>query len=1499
MLNPAIVTMDIDVLMNPAPQSSGHLVQGRWEQSFEEGLDRIVRGWAFDPEDPARPVSITVLAADEIVGCALACEGRQDLMTAGKGDGWCGFVIRVDTRRIAGRPLVVRAGDQPLRGPISAATPAVRAPRWLGEVTRNELTQGRLVVEGWVADLAHPSGRPELRLQLPGREDDARDFACRPEPQSAISGKGQADRGFRFDLPVPEGVEPGEARLLLPDGTVLGGIAGSVLRTRVAADTGPRAGNVHSAGTLRGTAVLDRRLVRGWVEDTAAPGQPLAIRVLVDGEAFWEGTANRIEAVDGTGDAPAGRRRALGYRLLLPQPAPGRLAGVVEAVTADGRRLPGFPLHWRAADALIGEITGVALAGDNLRISGWCIDSHEPAEPVHLMARRPDGALVARFSADAPLDPAVRVQGENAPVGGFSVDLPVSTLRLASGQALDARALPVISPAGTLACLSLAPSAAAALAGLVPGLGQRFAARDAVVDGSVDSLEGGVLRGWMRNPDDPDQLCYADVYLDNAWYATVAANHARSDLIRRFGDHGAYGFHVEMSAAQRWQIPGDITVVPRSGHWLKPRGPLTVLADCKRNATISPAQPLCAFLQPMAPRSGRGRVSIVVLNRNGAALLTRLFESFQRHNTHADVEFIIVDHASSDRSGAVCAEWAARLNVRLIQRGGNFSFSQSNNLGAQHATGDVLILANNDVRLCQDIVPQIVAALEDETIGAVSPALLDDVPDAALETAGVPGPIQHLGVHMSIGAVNTAGVVPFETRASREWIGIESSAIEVPAVTGAFLAVRRGEFLDLGGLDEAYFYGHEDIDLSLRLRQRGKRIVALNHLRALHLRAYSRDVMSRDYAPVRRRNREVFDRRFAAWIRRIMAAERFSRPGFWTGRRLRVAFVVSDNDANTLAGDFFTAHELADALSAQFPVDCYFVPHNAPEIKDLRGIDVLVSMRDDFDPRRVREADPTMLRIAWIRNWSDRFAERPFTRDFDVVWASSRHAADQLAGLLKRPVELVPIATAPDRFASGRMDPALQSDYCFTGSFWGYHREISRNLEPAALPYRFAIFGTGWQEVPQMAAFAKGPLPYDRMADVYASTRIVIDDANHATKRMQSVNSRVFDAIAAGCLVLTNGRAGAQALFGDLLPTYESPQELESQLRRYLDDEPLRRRTVAALQQIVLAEHTYAHRARQVWDSFARASAAVRIAIKIGAPNRNVIAEWGDYHFADSLRHALEPLGYRVRIDTLDEWSNPQSNGDDVVLVLRGLSGYVPLPHQISLCWVISHPDKISIAELKSYDHVFVASQTEAQRLAGDLGERVSVLLQCTDPERFHPGADDPAFREDVLFVGNSRGEYRQVIRDALAAGLDPAIYGNGWRGLVPDGLVRGENIPNQRLAHEYRAAGVVLNDHWDTMRDHGMISNRVFDVLACGGRLISDPVEGMEALFGDFVRTYHDAGELAGIAQALREEGPDRQAERDAFARRIIAEHGFPARAAKLDETIRALLDARMAATG
>ena len=111
-----------------------------------------------------------------------------------------------------------------------------------------------------------------------------------------------------------------------------------------------------------------------------------------------------------------------------------------------------------------------------------------------------------------------------------------------------------------------------------------------------------------------------------------------------------------------------------------------------------------------------------------------------------------------------------------------------------------------------------------------------------------------------------------------------------------------------------------------------------------------------------------------------------------------------------------------------------------------------------------------------------------------------------------------------------------------------------------------------------------------------------------------------------------------------------------------------------------------------------------------------------------------------------------------------------------------------------------------------------------------------PAPASAVLFVGNSRRQLRPVVRDALTAGLPLAVYGDLWSGLVPDEMVHGRSIPNDQLAAAYRSAGVVLNDHHDAMRADGFVSNRLFDAVASGARVVTDPIldaAGLAELFG------------------------------------------------------------------
>ena len=281
-------------------------------------------------------------------------------------------------------------------------------------------------------------------------------------------------------------------------------------------------------------------------------------------------------------------------------------------------------------------------------------------------------------------------------------------------------------------------------------------------------------------------------------------------------------------------------------------------------------------------------------------------------------------------------------------------------------------------------------------------------------------------------------------------------------------------------------------------------------------------------------------------------------------------------------------------------------------------------------------------------------------------------------------------------------------------------------------------------------------------------------------------------------------------------------------------------------------------------------------AIKIAAPEEEKDA-WGDWHFAESLAAAIRRLGHEVHIDFRHHWTGRALSDEDVAISLRGLLPYEPRSGQLAVLWNISHPDQVPYEEYDLYSKVYVASESYAALLDHLVRPPVSALLQATDPERFHP-VETPAPGHDLLFVGNSRGVEREIVRWAIEADRPPAIYGGGWEGLVPPDLVKGANVDNRALGALYAGAGAVLNDHWPSMAAFGLLSNRLFDVVAAGGKAISDPVPSIGRLFGKAVAEVRGPAELRAAADRLKGEQGSRAA-----AEQVIAEHSFDVRGRRI----------------
>jgi len=282
-----------------------------------------------------------------------------------------------------------------------------------------------------------------------------------------------------------------------------------------------------------------------------------------------------------------------------------------------------------------------------------------------------------------------------------------------------------------------------------------------------------------------------------------------------------------------------------------------------------------------------------------------------------------------------------------------------------------------------------------------------------------------------------------------------------------------------------------------------------------------------------------------------------------------------------------------------------------------------------------------------------------------------------------------------------------------------------------------------------------------------------------------------------------------------------------------------------------------------------------RVGILIQADDWERAPTSGDYHFARALQRQFERRGLPTTVYLRPDWKAPVSTRDDLLIHLWGRYPIERRPGQTTLLWILYHPELVTDELLDSYDLVLVASDRFAELIAQRTKTPVVALHQATDPERFRPGMAGPA--HELLFVGNSRGVRRPVLDDITPTRHDLAVYGGGWPPDLLDPVhLRGSSVPNEELPGYYGSATIVLNDHWQEAGEAGFLNNRLYDVLASGGFVISDAIEGLREEFDDGVVAYRDAADLVRLVEHYLD---------DPVARADLDRHTFSHR---VDEILR-----------
>ena len=228
---------------------------------------------------------------------------------------------------------------------------------------------------------------------------------------------------------------------------------------------------------------------------------------------------------------------------------------------------------------------------------------------------------------------------------------------------------------------------------------------------------------------------------------------------------------------------------------------------------------------------GKPLVSILIPNYNHIADLKLCLDSIREKSTYDNYEIIIIENNSDEETFRYyeTLESDPRIKVVVYHPDGGFNYSAINNFGEKYANGEYLLLLNNDVEIiAEDWIEEMLMFCQRDDVGAVGAKLY--YPDNTIQHAGVILGVRTLAGH----------AFKDYPRESPGYCGRASLQQDLSACTAACLMIKRSLFNEIGGFDEKFAVAFNDIDLCMKIREKGYLIVFTPYAELYHYESKSR-----------------------------------------------------------------------------------------------------------------------------------------------------------------------------------------------------------------------------------------------------------------------------------------------------------------------------------------------------------------------------------------------------------------------------------------------------------------------------------------------------------------------------------------------------------------------------------------------------------------------------------------------------------------------------------
>lgn len=370
-------------------------------------------------------------------------------------------------------------------------------------------------------------------------------------------------------------------------------------------------------------------------------------------------------------------------------------------------------------------------------------------------------------------------------------------------------------------------------------------------------------------------------------------------------------------------------------------------------------------------------VSIVVVNRDGAAHLRRLLAGLAGRTDYSPFELIVVDNGSSDESLDLLREASAPFSISLAANAHNESFSDACNQGARLASGELLLFLNNDTEPFETSwLDELVDCLRRSGAGVAGSTLLRPAEDSESGYR-----VQHRAIRI----VEEDGLL----RPDRRGFGVEpfgegfGEDESAPFPSGACLLIERELFDRVDGFTHGYVYGGEDVDLGLKAIDAGRAVLCSGRSLLIHHLGATRAKDDNEQQHARASgNERLFRERWGPRLRREFELDRLAGGGAWAAADHRPPPGAPSRDEVLALGFCLKSSEPAPETSGSDPLAalrdtlarrghrCLVLREES--LDDLRGFDydVAVHLRGParYAPR------PSQLNVLWTAGDSGEVA---------------------------------------------------------------------------------------------------------------------------------------------------------------------------------------------------------------------------------------------------------------------------------------------------------------------------------------------------------------------------------------------------------------------------------------------------------------------------------------------------------------------------------------------